>query len=214
MIERVSIGGLTVSESKAKVKSHRGLRHDRNPFLSSALTNTKTGTRRLSNASGDRMILVNETNGEVVAPAGFWQSQEVDETKFIKLYINGVRAFKDLSNSGTRVFELLYLRVQEAIGKDTIWLTYPSIDQAVTSISSATFYRGMSELINKEFIAETLTPGKFYLNPDFLWNGDRLAFVKEYRRSTSRAKAEKHHSETLDLFAESSLLIEASTEKE
>jgi hypothetical protein len=202
------------TEKDKVILSRRGVRHDRNPFITTAVTNTRTGTKRLHSATGDRMILVNEGSGEVLAGAGFYQSQEVDETKFIKLYINGVRAFKDLTSSGTKVFEVLYMRMQEAIGKDTIWLTFPSIDQAETKISAATFYRGMSELVTKEFIAETVTPGKFYLNPDFLWNGDRLAFVKEYRRSTNRAKANKSHANTIDMFEEAVMQLETTSEKE
>lgn len=58
-------------------------------------------------------MIVGET-GEIVAPvAGFWQAQEVDAAKFVKLYINGVKAFKELTNAGTKVFELLYLEVQK-----------------------------------------------------------------------------------------------------
>lgn len=72
----------------------------------------KTKTKRLTNKRGDMMV-VGET-GEIIAPvAGFWQAQEVDAAKFVKLYVNGVRAFKELTNAGTRVFEVLYLEVQK-----------------------------------------------------------------------------------------------------
>jgi hypothetical protein len=42
--------------------------------------------------------------------------------------------------------------------------------------------RGMRELIEKGFIAESVTQSKYFINPDYLWNGDRLGFVKEYRK--------------------------------
>ena len=42
--------------------------------------------------------------------AGFWHAEEVDNAKFIKLYVNGVKAFKDLKGPGTKVFELMYRR--------------------------------------------------------------------------------------------------------
>ena len=169
------------NKSKRKVQ-----RYAVNPFISGAAISTKSGIRRISNKDGNRMMVVNEGTGEIMAPAGFWQAQEVDKTQFVKLYINGVKAFKDLTGSGTKVFELLYLRVQEAIGKDQIWLTFPSVDQSTTPMSEATFYRGMRELIEKVFIAESMTPGLYFLNADFMWNGDRLAFVKEYRVKGSK----------------------------
>lgn len=171
----------------AKKGGKRGLqRYDKNPFVANALTNTKKGVRKISNSDGNRMLVVSETTGEQLAPAGFWHAQEVDKTAFVKLFINGVKALKGLSGAGTKVFEILYMRVQESIGKDQLWLTFPSLDQALTPMSEATFYRGMRELIEKGFIAESTTPGLYFLNPDYLWNGDRLAFVQEYRIKSSK----------------------------
>ena len=170
--------------------SKRGKRYDHNPFIGNALTNTKSGVRRITDKSGSRMMVVSENTGEVIAPAGFWQTQEVDKTQFVKLYVNGVKAFRDLTGAGTKVFELLYLRVQENMGKDKIWLTFPDVEQTSSTIGETTFYRGMKELLKKGFIAESLSPGLYYLNPDYMWNGDRLAFVKEYINKQPTPKKE------------------------
>ena len=172
--------------------------YDRNPFVGNAVTNTKTGVRRISNKQGDRMMVVSETTGEIVAPAGFWQAQEVDKSQFVKLYVNGVKALKDLTGAGTKVFELLYLEVQKNIGKDAVWLAFTMIDQALSPMSESTFMRGMRELVEKGFVAESTTQNRYFINPDFMWNGDRLAFVKEYRLKTSRSSAD---TKTLDMFS-------------
>ncbi len=179
-------------------KSKRGERFERNPFIGSAVANTKQGAKRISSKDGNRMLVVSENTGDIIAPAGFWHYQEVDKTQFVKLYVNGVKEFKNLTGAGTKVFEILYLRVQESIGKDQLWLTFPNIDQKVTPMGETTFYRGMKELLDKGFIAESFTPGLYFLNPDFMWNGDRLAFVKEYRKSSIKTKA--IDDKTLDLF--------------
>ena len=183
-----------------KQKSKRGVRYDHNPFIGNAITNTKQGVKSISNKDGNRMMVVSENTGEIVAPAGFWQAQEVDKTQFVKLYVNGVKAFKDLSGAGTKVFEVLYMKVQASIGTDTIWLTFPSLNQLETPMGETTFYRGMKELLSKGFIAESLTPGMYYLNPDYMWNGDRLAFVKEYRLKPSKPKTEQIDNKTIDMF--------------
>ena len=39
----------------------------------------------------------------------------------------------------------------------------------------------MRELIDKKFVAPTEAIGWYWVNPDYMWNGDRLAYVKEYR---------------------------------
>ena len=55
--------------------------------------------------------------------AGFWQSQEVDSAKFVKLFVNGVKAFRELTNAGARVFEALYMEMQTNIGRDRVYLS-------------------------------------------------------------------------------------------
>lgn len=170
--------------------SRRGLiRHDKNPFVIDALKATKQGVRRITNKAKDRMMIVSEETGEVIAPAGFHEVVEVDKTQFVKLYINGVRAFQGLTNAGAKVFEIIYRAVQDRPGKDVIALHFSSLDQDITPISRATFNRGMNELLDKKFIAESLMPGIFFLNVDYLFNGNRLAFIKEYRIKGSKAIA-------------------------
>lgn len=188
---------------KPEKKSRRGLtRYRENPFVEVASSSTKTRAKKITNTSGDRLMVVSEQSGEIIAPAGFWHTQEVDKTQFVKLYINGVKAFKELTAAGTKVFEQLYLGVQKNIGKDQVYLSFPSIDQAASQISEATFYRGMRELVEKGFIAESIETNIYYVNPDYLWNGDRLAFVKDYRlRQTKEVRASKDiDTKTLPLF--------------
>lgn len=160
-------------------------RYKSNPFIGATIANTRSGSKKLYDTTGHKMMVVSGETGEILAPAGFWQYQEVDKTQFVKLYINGVKAFKDLTNAGAKVFELLYIRLQENIGKDQILMSYPSVDQELTPIGRTTFYKGVTELVAKGFVAESVVPGVFYVNPDYLWNGDRLAFVKEYRKGAS-----------------------------
>jgi hypothetical protein len=166
--------------------SKRGLtKFDHNPFVAMAAANTKQGVKRISDKSGTKMMVVSDNTGEIMTTnAGFWQAQEVDKTQFVKLYVNGVKAFKDLSGAGTKVFEVLYTKVQESVGKDVLYISFVEIDQQLTPMSKATFMKGMKELILKDFIAEGMAQNKYYLNPDYMWNGDRLAFVKEYRKTS------------------------------
>jgi hypothetical protein len=155
--------------------------YDANPFM----VEMTTKTRRVTNKRGDMMLVSNE--GELVSQvAGFWEAEEVDSTKFVKLFVKGVKALKELTAAGTKVFEVLYLRVQDNIGKDQVYMAFAAVDQALTPMSETTYARGMRELVAKGFIAATPMQGIFWLNPSFVWNGDRLAFVKEYRRTPTR----------------------------
>ena len=166
-----------------EIEYRKGRRlYEENPFIGNTLINTRSGVRRVTNKGGDQVMVVSSETGEITTHgAGFWQTQDVDKTQFVKLYINGVKAFKVLTSAGTKVFEVLYMAVQENIGKDKIYLNFGSVNQNLTPMSLATWTRGLREIVDKSFIASTLIQGQYFINPDYLWNGDRLAFVKEYR---------------------------------
>jgi hypothetical protein len=173
--------------------------YDKNPFM----VEVSTRTRRVTNKRGD-MMLVNSNTGEIQSNiAGFWEAEEVDSTKFVKLFVKGVKALKELTSAGTKVFEVLYLRVQQTIGSDRVLMAWSEIDQTLTPMSESTYMRGMRELIEKDFIAATPTQGMYWLNPSYVWNGDRLAFVKEYRK-TSIKKMQTTDTNTVDMFIETS----------
>lgn len=179
LTNEVSKRGVYMS-NEVETKTRRGLTvYANNPFMQAGIVKPKT--KRISNNRGDMMV-VGETGEIVAGVAGFWQAQEVDAAKFVKLYVNGVRAFKDLSNAGTRVFEVLYIEVQKNIGQARVYLSFTSLDPSIKNLSQATFTRGMRELIDKGFVAPTEAVAWYWLNPDFMWNGDRLAFVREYRK--------------------------------
>ncbi|SLM62774.1 hypothetical protein DAQ1742_01837 [Dickeya aquatica] len=46
----------------------------------------------------------------------------------------------------------------------------------------------MKELVSKGFIAETTVQNSYFINPDYIFNGDRLSFVKSYIFTGSKQK--------------------------
>ena len=148
-----------MTEQAEPMLTRRGVAlYEKNPFMMEMTTRTK----RVTNKRGDMMLVSSDNEGELVSNvAGFWERKEVDSTKFVKLFINGVKALKELTGAGTRVFEVLYLRVQENIGKDQIYMSFNAVDQALTPMSEATYNRGMRELIKKGFIAATPNIGLY-----------------------------------------------------
>lgn len=178
--------------SNASSKTRRGLTiYQENPFIT--IDTVKTRVKRITNRKGDMFVKAEDES--IVAPAaGFWQAQEVDTAQFVKLYINGVKAFSELTNAGTKVFELLYREMQKNIGKDRVYLSFTAIEYEMgeeLKVSQATFTRGMRELIDKGFLAPAIGVGWYWINPDFVFNGDRLTFVKEYRRASANGKSKQ-----------------------
>lgn len=163
------------------VVGRKGLpEYEVNPSVPVASQNAKIGTRRLTNKAGDKCMIVSEA-GEVIAPAGFHEILEVDRTQFVKLYVGGVAAFNDLSAAGSRVFKLVYNFVLNNPNTDEIVL-HP---KKAKSIPKTTFERGLTELLSKEILYRSGLPYLFFLNVNYMFNGDRLALVKEYRLKAS-----------------------------
>jgi hypothetical protein len=106
------------------------------------------------------------------------QAKQATHTQFVKLYTLGAKVLRSLTTAGTKVFAVLYLEVRKHMGEDLVYLNFGLVDQATNPMSKATFMRGMSELLNKGFIAESALPSKYFLNPHYIWNGNRTAFLK------------------------------------
>ncbi|CTR71432.1 replication/maintenance protein RepL [Escherichia coli] len=172
-------------------KSRRGLpRHTKNPFLNDTSLHTKTGIRRITTGK-DRLAVVNENTGEQVGHGGFFQSMEVDKTQFVKLYVDGVSAIEGLSSSGKKVFKILYLAIRDNKDTDTILMSFDIVDQEIVKISRTTYFKGMKELADKKFIAETMIQNYYFINPDYMFNGDRLTFMKTYYLKDKNTKTKK-----------------------
>lgn len=176
--------------------------YEESPFLHTV----KTRTKRVLNRRGD-MMLVNTSSGEIQSQvAGFWESKEIDSACFIKLFVSGVRALAELTSAGSRVFEVLYLNMQKSIGTDEAYLSYTGLPKGVT-MGRSTFSRGLSELIDKNFIAPQPKVGWYWINPDYVFNGDRLAFVKEYRIKGAAKRGEDQIArEQMEALGQQSLL--------
>ena len=41
-------------------------------------------------------------------------------------------------------------------------------------------YLGIGELMANKIIAQSVNPNLWYINPNVIFNGDRIAFIKEY----------------------------------
>jgi hypothetical protein len=118
-----------------------------------------------------------------VGGAGFYEFEEVDNTRFVKLFLDGIKQAAGLSKAGLAVFELVYKQVQGSPGKDEIKLN--QFLAADSNIPERNYQRGVRELLEKEFIYRSPSDGLFFVNIRYMFNGDRLAFVRGYRRKGS-----------------------------
>ena len=135
---------------------------------------------------GDDMkgFIVDSGSGEVVSVGGvgFYEFEEVDNSRFVKLFLAGVKQAAGLSKSGLSIFEVVYRELQSKPGEDKVMLSYYTASDRIEGLTERTYRRGVRELLDKEFLFRSPADGVFFVNIRFMFNGDRLAFVKGYKR--------------------------------
>ena len=132
-------------------------------------------------------FVVDQNSGEIISVGGaaFYQFEEVDDTKFVKLFLAGVKQAAGLSKSGMNLFEVVYKQLQRRPSEDEVKLSYYIASEELPELNERTYQRGLRELLNKEFLYRSPSDGVFFVNIKFMFNGDRLAFVKGYQRKSA-----------------------------
>jgi hypothetical protein len=121
---------------------------------------------------------VAEDTGECYDRAGLWEIQEVDNAPFVKLYVGAIQVFNDLTKTGAKILEVVFHELKQ--DNDKVYLDVHTAENY--KIPRSTFLRGLKELCEKEILFESVQTGWYFINVNFIFNGDRLVIAKEYRR--------------------------------
>ncbi|WP_454740508.1 hypothetical protein [Cupriavidus necator] len=148
--------------------------------------------------TGKSQELVNPDTGEISHVSAIHQVEERDDAEFVKVFAAGVSAAYDLNRTAQRVFQAVlaeYERTPMTRGfADTVELFWfgDGLSGRDVGMSEKTFQRGLKELLAKGFLAPK-SSSIFWVNPSLFFKGDRVMFIKEYRRrvtSDDQAKRE------------------------
>lgn len=119
--------------------------------------------------------------------AAIHQVEERDDAEFVKVFAAGVAASYELTKTAQRVFQVVldqYQRTPMSRGyADAIELFWfgNGIEGRDVGMKEDTFKKGLRELLDKGFLAPK-SPTSFWTNPALFFKGDRVLFIKEYRR--------------------------------
>lgn len=178
------------------MSSDRADRHSVNPFTKELTIRTKNQKLRVSNSAKiNDETWINNTTGEL-ATTQLYTYKEVDETQFVKLFTQNIALTFDLTSSGIKALNVLIWAVQhKAINKDIVVLDEYTLnafleDNQKILLSRATLTRGLSELVKSKIIAKCLKKGDYFINPNFVFNGDRLLFVNAIKKKSSSQNLE------------------------
>lgn len=154
-----------------------------NPFLEHTTEISVSGYKPVYSSPDGSRAIVDRVTGEFEGSVGFFYKKEVDKTEFVKLYAEGVAAVMKLQSCGKKVFQLIYEQLygSKGVGATKVDLTYEMLtDEQQSRMSKATYKRGINDNLKHGVIAETYTPGVYFINPAYIFNGDRLALVRQY----------------------------------
>lgn len=180
--------------------SNKIVRYENNPFTEDMIIPVKERQVKLSKLGKDENILINQETGEVLG-THLTTYKRVDGDQFVKLFTANIALTFDLKAAGIKAFNVLLWTLQnKALSKDLIPLDKFSLNEFLEAhaensdkkiaLSLATFGRGLAELESSKIIAKHIRQGWYFINPNFVFNGDRIAFttVIERREMTEKEK--------------------------
>lgn len=167
-------------------------RYPHNPFMNGLQIQTRKKTVEIK-GKGNSYGLVNYDTGEPIGQIfAKFESEEVDRERFVKIFSDGIGELLGLNATGLRIFRIIYSEMLETPNEDKIILYYHNLMSRYNlKIAEATFHRGVNNLIEHGFIACSDVPSVYFVNPKYIFNGDRLQLAKEYVLKDSPAAFER-----------------------
>jgi putative sterol carrier protein len=185
---------MTEEKMTEDAENFRNKRFSKNPFmrdLTKAVlksTNIKAKNAEIRTLKEDNKVLLVGMTGEYDQTAAMViQHSAVEKKQFVKMFGAGISLLNELDKSATKLFIEVLEQVQDNQGTDLLFLNYKK-----TTLSRPTFYKAVAVLIERKLLAQAEAPGMYWLNPVFLWNGNRLRFVQEFvKKEEKEIKAMK-----------------------
>jgi hypothetical protein len=189
---------IEISLSKWCLKMSSG-RYKTNPFVDSMLVPVKGKQVRISKLGDDNNILVNQSTGEIHG-THVTTFKKVDSEQFVKVFTANIGLTFDLSSAGIKAFSVLFFAVQKGgLGRDQVDLDVFTLEEFTElhkdrepplRLSHPTFMRGLAELVKAQIIAKSMRQGRYFINPNFIFNGDRIAFTTVIERQKREEQCE------------------------
>lgn len=158
---------------------------DKNPFtfmLNDSVTMKYKNNGSLT--SVEKFEVTDKDTGEVISGIDsnivFRRKQYVDNKQFVKLYNDQMKSIFNLSLSAIKVFGYIMFEMQNMVNSDAVWFSLKGCMDFCEYTSHQMVYRGLSELLKKLIICKSDRPGQFWINPKYVFNGNRIIVFNEF----------------------------------
>jgi hypothetical protein len=187
-----------------ELQSRRGFkRYARNPSVpESRMSGSRMRPVKIPGADKG-VLFADGVTGELLGSGvrHFFKFEEVDASRFVKLFLDGMKQAAGLSKAGMQVFELVYRQLQEKPNSDEIALSWHLAKTLGLDIPERTYRHGLRQLLEREFLYESLVDGLYFVNIRYMFNGDRLTFIRGYKLKQDSNQGELPLDEMASLLA-------------
>lgn len=175
-----------------------------NPFLDKLVVTTRTKSVQVAPIGKDQDVYINERTGEV-AGTEVRTYRQVDDAEFVKIFTANIALTFDLGSAGIKAFNVLLFTVQKSgIERDVVSLDEYTLEDFLEfnpdkKMSISTLERGIKELVEQKIIAKHVRAKQYFINPNFVFNGNRISFQTIIERKNKKAEYSKHMNDLNEL---------------
>lgn len=178
------------------------IRYKENPFIKDLEIKTRSKRVKVSKmGKDDKVDLVNTETGEHHGTY-ITTTKRVDEEQFLKLFSSNIALTFDLKPAGIKAFSVLcFVTQNKAIERDLVTIDKYVLEdfneEHQKKLSKAVLYRGLTQLIDAKILARARKEGDYFINPNFVFNGDRIVFssVIEKQKKEENKKSDSDEDE-------------------
>jgi hypothetical protein len=171
-------------------------RYKINPFIKDLEISVRNKNVRISKmGKKDNVALVDMDSGD---KKGTYISTKklVDSESFLKLFTGNIALTFDLKSAGIKAFNVVcWVMQNSSIEKDKITIDKYTVEDFneihKKKLSKPVLYRGLKELIINKIIARSQREGEYFINPAFVFNGDRLVFTTIIERNENNEEVKE-----------------------
>lgn len=182
------------------------------PHVNPLMEGQSVEVKRRFVSGGLKRDLVDPLTGEISGASVIREVVEKDDAEFVKVFAGGISAAFGLSRTAARVFQLVLemYQAEPMVGgyADSVYLAW--FDDGLcgrdVGMTDRTFHAGLRELLAKGFLAGK-APNVYWVNAGLFFKGDRVLFIKEYRRKRAT------HQDELERRGQQRLSIEEEDEQ-
>jgi hypothetical protein len=166
-----------------------------NPFLAQVVSELKVVVKRQTlrpkNGGGNTDLMLVDGVGTEHGEATFQTTKEVDIKEFTKMYHEGVVAAGGLSVRGTKVWYYIFDELQ--VGATSFHFMVGKCLEHTGYKTRGNILSGLAELLAASIIARSQDSSLYFINPAYMFNGDRVTFAKTYIKKQLKEKYPTQH---------------------